>query len=305
MSELEELETETSEAEVEVTEPIEGQTETETEARPADGDTSTSETEPIEGQTGEEEAKDTGENLYTPEEMRTLDPENVDTSRIPPEMQPFYKSMQAGADRRINKELTAIRETAPEAAKPKAPPGTIEEAYDIDPEGTLAFLNRERTRKSEEGDIAGAQEILDVKSNLLFRSQNRLSEQNRLSAMGAEVSKDIRTAIPDFDQKSPELEKFAVGHGITREAMAFFTNPAIVGPLAGVMTKGLHSMYVAANAGKTVDGKLVKDAPKVAKPGTKPASTAGKANVAALYKKAQDTGADEDWTRYFVAKGEQ
>ena len=49
-----------------------------------------------------------GKQFYSPEEMRTLDFEQIDTSRIPPEMVPVYKALQASYTRN-NQQVVEMR----------------------------------------------------------------------------------------------------------------------------------------------------------------------------------------------------
>lgn len=53
-----------------------------------------------------------GKTFYTNDEMRSLDWSKIDTSRIPPELQPFYKSMQASYTKKRQSEVEELRKLA-------------------------------------------------------------------------------------------------------------------------------------------------------------------------------------------------
>ena len=56
-------------------------------------------------------------NYYTPEELRTLQVDGIDTSRIPPEMQPLYQAMQAPITRK-SQELSEQMRTLEQGQPP-------------------------------------------------------------------------------------------------------------------------------------------------------------------------------------------
>jgi len=62
-------------------------------SNPLSEDEGTSPTEPV-------EEENTTPNYYTPEEMKTLQVDGIDTSRIPPEMIPLYQAMQSPITRK-------------------------------------------------------------------------------------------------------------------------------------------------------------------------------------------------------------
>lgn len=51
-----------------------------------------------------------GKVMYSPEEMRTLSPDEVDTSRIPAEQMGFYKAMQAGFTKNQQRRMDELKE---------------------------------------------------------------------------------------------------------------------------------------------------------------------------------------------------
>lgn len=72
---------------------------------------------------GEESTPDKGQAVYTPEEIRATDFEKLDPSRIPPELAPWYKSMQAGFTRKtqeLAESAKAVREMADQIKKAPA-----------------------------------------------------------------------------------------------------------------------------------------------------------------------------------------
>lgn len=83
---------------------------------------------------GEDKGTPQGEQAsYTPEEIRTTDFEKLDPNRLPPEMAPWYKSMQAGFTRKmqeLSEVMKAVQGLPAEArAKEEAPRITAEEFY--------------------------------------------------------------------------------------------------------------------------------------------------------------------------------
>lgn len=64
------------------------------------------------GENQQETGYETEKPLYTPQEMRALDWEQVDTSRIPPEQMPFYKSMQAAFTKKRQAQADELRKLA-------------------------------------------------------------------------------------------------------------------------------------------------------------------------------------------------
>ncbi len=69
-----------------------------------------------------ENVDENAKQLYTPDEMRNLDWQNIDTSRIPDEMQPFYKAMQASYTKKRQAEVEQLKKLSEQSVQQAIPP---------------------------------------------------------------------------------------------------------------------------------------------------------------------------------------
>ena len=131
-----------------------------------------------------EEAATEPEGYYTPEEVREIGIEKLDPNRIPEELKPYYKSMQADYTRKTQsvaeqkKELLELAE-AMKVSQPKqqAPePQTIDAMYDRDPQGVTRQINeRIAALVSDDpyGNAVEIEQLRDLKVNLVENKAQR------------------------------------------------------------------------------------------------------------------------------------
>lgn len=212
--------------------------------------------------------KPIGKQPYTAEEMRSLDPSQIDTSRIPPEHQAFYKAMQAAYTRKFQE--------AAEARKQFEEPKTIQEAFDRDPYGVLEKVGQEISLKrisvaDKEAEDPFSPDVIKFKRELAllenmrddFNNQmiGKVKQMTSADRMRAEIDAATREAIPDYnsekEQKLTQLAMETFGLGIDDiNRIVGNLGTKIVG-----VRKYLNQLYTEVNAGKSADTKLVKKAP--------------------------------------------
>jgi hypothetical protein len=263
-----------------------------------------------------------GKNAYTPEEMKALDFEKIDTTRIPEEMQPFYKAMQASFTKKqmsLSDRIKAIEEKQSTPEKVDSQPGktkTIEDYFNDDPESTLSYIDQqildklnEADRLEDEGNDREARkanriatEWSSVKSSLVARRQSRIEAQNKVER---EIQKTLMS-FPDYDQKKDALVDFIV------EQSPEFTKKEAEDLIDA--TKGMKNVKLAkllakfsdqAQAPITGKEKLIKKTPEeLGRPGSsKASSTKGKEpefDYAKEFEIARNSG---DFTRVLQFKG--
>lgn len=248
-----------------------------------------------------------GKTPYTSEEIAELIREDgdIDTSRLSPEGQAVMKAMQKGFTPKLQeaaearKELERIRQEI-EAAKPKAQPRDIYEAYDQNPQEVLAFVNQEIARLANEdayGNVAEIERLRDMKTDFYNREAVKYKETQAKQMESNLVLQEIYKAVPDIETKQLELKDFAINvMGFSEEELARETSPS-AGMTAATTIKRINQAYTKFNAGKTAQSKATKPAPtKVEKPGQ--GFTPPKTNETAdRIKSAKETG---DWSSVFL-----
>ena len=229
--------------------------------------------ENLNGEGNEVEGKATPTTVYyTPEEMRSLSPDGVDTSKIPPEMIPFYKSMLAPVTRKSQELANKLRE-ADEAnlERPQAKTPDLFEAYMQDPRGVVQAIN---TKILELEDVDPLDEnfkparkeirrLEALKEDLKEKKDETTSVQGKQIIMLSELNTTITTEFKDWTDRKTKLETYAMGTlGYAKEELAYMTNPFAVGKSAVVkFIKTVNRLYEADNAGKTAEGKVKKTTP--------------------------------------------
>lgn len=238
-----------------------------------------------------EQRSTTGKPLYTAEEMRSLDPTQIDTSRIPPEHLPFYKAMQSG--------YTKKYQEAAELRKQNEQPKTIQEAFDRDPFETserirneikskrLAIVNQEAVDPFS-AEVSGLKRELALLQNMRDDFDNQMigKVRNNTAVERARVDADtaVRKAIPDFDSKVEKLTNFAVETGgFSIEEINQLIDPAVMGPMAVKMRLAINKLFDMVNAGKSADTKIVKKSPSaLERPGSGGSETKAASNFSAM-----------------------
>lgn len=256
-----------------------------------DEGTSTAITETKAEEVKAEQRSTTGKPLYTAEEMRSLDPTQIDTSRIPPEHLPFYKAMQSG--------YTKKYQEAAELRKQNEQPKTIQEAFDRDPFAVSERIRNEiKSKRIAVADMEAADpfspDVNKIKRELAllqnmrddFDNQMIGKVRNNTAVERARVDADtaVRKAIPDFDSKVEKLTNFAVETGgFSIEEINQLIDPAVMGPMAVKMRLAINKLFDMVNAGKSADTKIVKKSPSaLERPGSGGSETKAASNFSAM-----------------------
>lgn len=260
---------------------------------------------------------------YTLEELiemgksETFD--KLNTARIPPELQPVYKSLNAMATRRQQslaekeKELDArLAQLAGTNAKASpAPAVPLEQRVYADPVGVMQELqsriaetNSKLLKAQETEDIFEVQKLLVQKDELKdkFRAVQGVVEAANREWEG------VYKSIPDFQQKAPKLVEFANSvlgdKSFTGAELNWITNPMITGKISTKLVHLINEMYEMKvkheEASKAVEEKLkkVKPSPAVA-PGSGEV-VSRKDSVKALREKALVSNDDIDLAEYIA-----
>lgn len=247
--------------------------------------------------------------MYTPEELQEIISSDgeVDVTRLTPEGQATMKAMQRAFTPKlqeaaeIRKELERIRQDI-EAAKPKAQPKDIYEAYDQDPEGVSQYVDGEITRLIREDAAANAgqiEQLRNLKDQFRDRELNKLRTQSTQSRQIAEVVADIQRTVPDIATKQNALAKFALEvMGYTPEELAAATDPAVAGRQAVQVISRINQTYDRFMAGKTVAQKQVRPKPTAVESPGRGFESKQINPIDTLKKKAIETGNFRD---YFLA----
>lgn len=212
------------------------------------------------------EVKTEAKPLYTAEEMRSLDPTQIDTSRIPPEHLPFYKAMQSG--------WTKKYQEAAELRKQNEQPKTIQAAFDRDPytisenirteikSKRIAIVNQE-DKDPFSPEVSGLKRELALLENMRDDFDNQMigKVKNNTAVERARIEADtiVRKAIPDFDSKVDKLTNFAIeAGGFNVEEINQLIDPAVMGHMAVKMRLAVNKLYDMVNATKSAETKIVK-----------------------------------------------
>jgi len=216
-----------------------------------------------------------GKPYYTAEEMKNLDPEIVDTTRIPTEYVPFYKAMLAGFTKNQQKKMAEIQKQAlkePVPAQTATKPSTIYEAFDQNPQQVLTDVRNAIYQKKEadpfDPDIIKLEKMRD---ELVERGMQQQAQKAEIERVVNQVNTLIAKEIPDIETKRDSLNEFAGELGLSMEELNTLTNPVYLGPLAAKLAIALNKAYnmrnQATDARKNLEKKKVKTAPKVLEPG--------------------------------------
>src|SRR3990170_8706655 len=128
--------------------------------------------------------------FYTLDEMKSLDPEQLDTSRIPPEAMPIYKSLQGNYTRkymeiaeerkRLTEEKRLVESKPAEPSKPK----DIYGIFDANPQQIMTELSALISQEKASDPFSDKVIRLEMlKDDLLFRAtqttQNKITEKEK------------------------------------------------------------------------------------------------------------------------------
>lgn len=256
--------------------------------------------------TDPEQVEDNGNQFYTVEEMKALSPDEIDTSRIPEEMVPFYKSLQAGYTKKFQslaeerKQLQLFQQQMQQAQQQQQPARTLEEAFDKDPRGVMQAIDAEIAKKIDE-DPMEAMRLQNVRLQLSERRMQQQEQYSRANQMVVQTQAQIKSAIPDFDTKAEKLTEFATTLGFTPDELGVLTDPARTGAFAAKLTLALNSAYDMMHSGASLKNKQVKNPTKVesAGAGLKPKANA---SLDSYKQKAMSSGSVDDWANYYEMK---
>lgn len=178
---------------------------------------------------------------YTAEELRTLDFEKLDTSRIPPEQQAVYKSLQSGYNKKFQElaeERKAVEKERIEATKP----ATFEAYYAQNPNEAIKHLNDRIIKLQEEGDTIEAQRVQNYKETLARETYNTREQQNLEQQAILKQKTELIETIPDYLKKVDKLKGFAQEtFGFTEEEWGFISNP--VDNVTSRIIRGVNKLY--------------------------------------------------------------
>jgi hypothetical protein len=269
------------------------------------------EPQPVESGETATESDTQSPSYYTPEEMRNLSEGEIDTSRIPPEMQAFYRSMQANYTRK-HMELAYLIKNVQSNQQKASAPRNLDEAFQQDPQNFMQSLDdkvMELTAKASELSENDPFEAVKVQAQVL-KLQNikndytRKIEQLRVQSFQAEQLRQqyLHTinSIPNFEQKQHDLTRFAVNElGYTNEELAMLSDPRYNGQLASKFVLSINRAYDKFHGAERKEVKKTPQ-PLLKTSGASPQPMQENANRRALFSEAQRTG---DWTKVIQAMG--
>lgn len=262
-----------------------------------------------------------GKPMYTEEELIAIAKDegvrHIDTERIPDHLKPIYREFQRGWQKEFQR-LAEQRREAPQPAAEQPPvPRTIEEAYLMDREGTMQFVNQ-KIREAMDDNFVEAQRLMAVKLDLLEagrKADERAAAIDRSRTMGAIA---VHGAIPDYKTKRAELEEFVYSimpdDPLTPQELGLLGDPARLGPTAVKLVKFFNRMYDMVNKGNNNQSLASREKKQTPQPllgvssggpnpmrgsGSQPRRASGQ-SLDVLMKEATRTG---DWTKVLEAKG--
>jgi hypothetical protein len=172
-------------------------------------------------------------------------------------------------------------------------PQTIEEHFDVNPEGVLNYLDQQIAAARSDYDESRERELLSQKTSLVARGMlNERHRQTRESSL-SKLTTEIYKAVPDFEEKKPALVALAKEYGLDEKEASDIFDPAVIGETAVRMVKAWNKIHAERNAGKTMKTKEVKTPTKV-----EAAGTGGFSNKNANHKqleRAKESGNLDDW----------
>lgn len=272
--------------------------------------------EEIQEETQIEEEKTPEEpSYYTAEEMKALDPKDVDTSRIPPEQLPFYKSMQAGWGNKFT-ELADLKKDILSKGKdttdqlPDAGPQNIFDAYVADQQAVTGHIDKEIQKARSDEDDSRVEELRELKNSLRDYKMANLERQRKEDIYVQEVRAEIVKAIPNFSSKMTELADFAVDmvpdDENSREYLKLLTHPGAVVKLGGKevrMPAVWFSKFVDAAFNKVKPLKQSRKTPsKPISPGSGHSLSTTSVDLNKELEKAREIGTPEAWAVYMGLK---
>ena len=255
------------------------------------------EVEAVETETVEEETEPTAE-------VEEAVEEEVEEVVVEPKMVPLAALEDERKKRQLLEETVQGIRNDVDSQKSQTPPKTLEEAYDRDPKGVMSDLTAEIRRLRTEDRFENADridELADRKDELRQRGANAVvadaTKQLNQQSSVQKVLSIVTREIPDFNQKLPALEEFAVKElDYTLDEFRARTAPE-QGDMAAREFIRVNKLFNRLNA--KPQAKVVKAKPtsvEGAGKGVAPQAV----SIDSLMEKAKKSG---DWTEYFDAKG--
>ncbi len=271
---------------------------------------------------------------YTADELRTLEPEKLDTSRIAPEHLPFYKSFQSNFTRKYEalasekREFEAFQRGAQMQGAGQPKPQTEEDMYyqqfKADPVGFSRTLTNAARARVEAGEIGATSEaaLILQEFNARFNTEMRdASGRQENEAVRGRIyqnaSSDLMRRVPDVATTGQEADAWAEKEfssaGLNRNAMLKLANPEIwaaVSQITGnpedaflgnALIQIKHILYQKANAGRTAAGKIDRTPPRTVPAGQDGGTARAKSGMP--QKPTGDAG-PEAWQKYLADKRE-
>jgi hypothetical protein len=219
---------------------------------------------------------------YSPDEVKEIMAsgsfDNVDTSRLSEEGQLVMRSMQAGLTPKLQEaselrkqqellqeEVRSLRE-AQVAQTQATEPTTVYEHFDQDPDGTLAYIENERSqleKQNADGKFNENIRQLDKLENDLVRYESKkyrdsLNQQTQT----AQAYTALQQAVPGIETKQEALRDFALDYlGYTPQTLASATDITTTGMSAVDTIARINTAYDKINAVKLAKEKRVTPAP--------------------------------------------
>ena len=253
--------------------------------------------------------------FYTLDEMKSLDPEQLDTSRIPPEAMPIYKSLQGNYTRKYmeiaeeRKRLTEEKRLAESKPAEPSKPKDIYGIFDANPQQIMTELSALISQEKASDPFSDKVIRLEMlKDDLLFRAtqitQNKITEKEKEeedNALNNKVYASLKKDIQGFDDKIAGIIEYAKELGYTQEQFG----SQLFAPRVGVenavkFMKVINKMYDMANAGKTAEGKINLNTVKPNSAGAGGGAKKTSPDAKAAYEKAREIGTTDAWAEYFT-----
>lgn len=275
-----------------------------------------------EDQTTDTEGGTTGRNrsqYYTPDEMRNLDVDHIDTSRIPPEQLPIYRAIQAVNTRKSQELSNLKREYETRLAqfnqtnRQVSPQEQLYNAYKQNPgaivQGIYNEISKLQTIDPMDENFRAAQaqivQLHRMKDEFATRVQYESQTNQNVERITNEVANQLYSKIPNYEQRAPQLESFAKDKlGLTPEDLQYFSTPGIHGERTTRLVLALNKAYEIINAGQVLKNKENRK-PNYVEPvgqGNRAGSGNREERLKALEKQAQKEGTLEAWSRYAQAQ---
>lgn len=212
---------------------------------------------------------------YKPEEMRSLKLEELDSSRIPLEMKPWYDSMRS-AQTKSSQELATQRKQLEEQSRQfqdwqrqnQVQQNPREAAYKAYLQNPQAFINAlhqqidslDATDPLDETKYPEARKTIraleKMKDEFVLRGQYESEYNRNLTSIEAQTNLDILKDVPDYEKKAPKLREFAESKlKVSNDLVNLLINPKVFGKYTPEIVRAINIMYDIVNVEKKIKGK--------------------------------------------------